>query len=143
MRFRLTPHRETEVLMREPSSRESTSDLNKTRARQGPPGKTPGRSQLLRDRPLASGQPLWVWVQLGPRWGSRQFTCHWKELGRSDMDKLMLSSVSWKWKPALEFLPVKSRVQGSLVGYSPWCYQRVGRDSVTKRRTSSIYIYSV
>ena len=54
------------------------------------------------------------------------------ELGRSDMDKLMLSSVSWKWKPALEFLPVKSRGQGSLAGYSPWCHQRVGRDSVTK-----------
>ena len=37
-----------------------------------------------------------------------------------------------KWQPTPVFLPGKSHGQKSLVGYGPWCHQRVGVDLATK-----------
>ena len=38
-----------------------------------------------------------------------------------------------KWQSTPVFLPGKCHGQGSLAGYSPWGYKRIGHDSVTKQ----------
>jgi len=46
------------------------------------------------------------------------------------------SLILWqrKWQPTPVLLPSESHGQRSLVGYSPWCHKRIGRDLVTKKQ---------
>ena len=44
-----------------------------------------------------------------------------------------------KWQPNLVFLPWKSHGQRSLVGYSPWGCQKIGRDLLTKQQNCEHY----
>ena len=43
-------------------------------------------------------------------------------------------------QPTPVFLPGKSHGQRSLAGYSPWCHNRVGCDSVTKQQNGKISV---
>ena len=46
-----------------------------------------------------------------------------------------------KWQPTPVFLPGESQEQRSLVGCSPWGWQRVGHDSATNTYLLNEFIY--